>query len=487
MLSTVAEPAHVQPASMRSRRLALYGISVANFAVLLDMAIVPVAEADLARSLGASVTGLQWIVTGFTITFGAFMLSAGSVADRYGAHRAFRTGVIAFAVFSVLCAVATNLLTLVVARGLLGVAAAVATPAAMALIARLHPSPAERVKAVATWAAISGVAFPVGPVLGGVLVEAAGWRAIFIVNLPIAALALVLTAGRVIRCPTGEGRIRWPVQISVCVAVGLLADAIIAAGTGAETRALVSATIAVACACIAVFVDRRHHADRVFAPEVLRAPGFASSLLAATAIAFALASFFFAMPLVFLELRPMTPTDVGLALLPMTIPLAVMPRITDLLARIYGVRLIVLAGLSMTAAGALVIEAALGAGFRLPSFVLGLLLVGLGVSLALPILIGLVVAGARPGRAASAGAMLHAVRMVGGMLGVAVVGAFVATGGKEGVTRHLPTAMALVAAVCLVGCLGVLLQPRRGRYRTRRARPAHRRQGATRRLGVAQV
>ncbi|RFU38749.1 MFS transporter, partial [Actinomadura logoneensis] len=122
--------------------------------VLLDMTVLSVAEPDLVSSLHASTSGLQWATTSYTVVFAALLLTAGAAADRFGAHRVFRSGIAAFGALSLLCAAAPGLAALVGLRALLGVAAAACVPASMAMIARLYPAAPDRTRALATWAAI---------------------------------------------------------------------------------------------------------------------------------------------------------------------------------------------------------------------------------------------------------------------------------------------------------------------------------------------
>jgi DHA2 family methylenomycin A resistance protein-like MFS transporter len=284
------------PERSRARPLALLGISIGYFMVLLDMTVVSVAEPDLARSLRSPVAGLQWTVTGYTVVFGALLPSAGALADRIGAHRAFRVGIAVFGLGSLLSAFAPDLWTLVALRALLGAAAALCVPASMAMITRLYPLAAERARAVAAWAAISGAGLAAGPVAGGLLVGLAGWRASFLINVPLAAVALASTAGRVVRC-AGAGRgIDWPAQLMVCAALGLGTDSVIALGSGAVTHALGSAAGAV-CAGTIFTVRERRSAHPVLVPAVIRARGMRRALLAGAAVNFTMTGVLFLLPL----------------------------------------------------------------------------------------------------------------------------------------------------------------------------------------------
>ncbi|SNT47587.1 MFS transporter, DHA2 family, methylenomycin A resistance protein [Actinomadura meyerae] len=436
-MSTVLAP--VPAGSAAKRRSALLGISLGYFMVLLDTTVLSVAEPDLARSLGASVAGLQWAVTGYTVVLGALLLSAGAVADRHGAHRVFRASIAVFGAGSLLCAAAPDLWTLVALRAVLGVAAAGCVPASMALIARLYPVPAERARAVAAWAATSGAALAAGPIAGGALVGLAGWRAIFLVNVPLAAAVLALVAGRAVACPRGSRAIDRPAQLLACAAAGLLTDALIALGAGAGVHAACSAAGAVAAG--AAFAAReRGSAAPVLVPAVLRAPGMPFALAAGAAVNFVMTGVLFVLPLVFQQTLGLTPLRTGLAFLPMTLPFAFNPLLTGRIVARTGPRLPVLAGLALLTAAGVLFGAVLAGGATYPALVAGLLCTGFGVSFALPALATLAVTAAPEGTAGAAGGLLNAVRQLGAALGVAVMGSFAA--------ERPGTALLIAAAVC---------------------------------------
>ena len=162
-----------------------------------------------------------------------------------------------FGAGSLLCALAPVLGVLIALRAVLGAAGAACVPASMALIARLYPDRTRRARAVATWAAISGAAVAAGPILGGALVDLAGWPAIFLLNVPIAILVLVLAAGRAVHCPVGDGRIDWPAQLAACAVLALLTDTLIAAGSGSWAHSAWSGTGTVLVAAVFAFLERR--------------------------------------------------------------------------------------------------------------------------------------------------------------------------------------------------------------------------------------
>ncbi len=426
----------VSPPRPRLLTRPLLGISLGYFMVLLDMTVLSVAEPDLARSLSDSVTGLQWAVTGYTVAFAALLLSAGAMADRYGAHRVFRIGIAVFGAGSLLSAAAPNLATLVALRALLGLAAAASVPASMAMVTRLYPDPARRTRALSVWAATSGAALAAGPLVGGVLVDAGGWRAVFLVNVPLAALVLALTAGRRVECPRSERRIDWTAQLAALATLALLTDAVV-------DRRVWSGVAAVVAAVAFGWADRRS-ATPVLSPAVLRAPRMATSMLAGAAVNFTMSGVLFVLPLLFLHTFRYGPLATGLAFLPMTVPFAVNPLLTGRLVARSGPRVPVLLGLSLLLAGPAWAGCCALAGTGYAAYVPGLLMIGFGVSFALPALVATVVAAAPQGMAGAAGGLLNAVRQVGATLGVAAMG--VAAPGH---------ALLLAAVVCGAAGLGL--------------------------------
>ncbi|MFJ2578663.1 MFS transporter [Kitasatospora aureofaciens] len=436
---------------MATRLRSLLGIALGYFMVLLDTTVLSVAEPDLASSLGSSTAGLQWAVTGYSVAFGALLLSAGAAADRYGAHRAFRFGIAAFGAGSLLSALAPDIWALVLLRAVLGVAAAACVPASMALITRLYPEPGERARAVAVWAAVSGCAMAFGPMVGGVLVDLAGWRAVFLVNVPLALLVLGLVAGRAVHCPRGTRRIDWWAQLAACATLALFTDALIAVGSGAWLHVSCSGVGAVVA--LGAFVRReRRSPTPVLQAAVLRARGMGAVLLAGAAVNFAMLGVLFVLPLLLQQELRLSPTMAGVAFLPMTLPPGFNPLLTGRIVAKVGPWKPVLGGLALLTAGSVVFAAAVLNGTPYPLLAVGLLLSGFGVSFALPALVTAVVTTAPEGAAGAAGGLLNAVRQVGATLGVAVVGAFTAVG-SEGAGRPLAAAMLLPAVVCALAAV----------------------------------
>lgn len=414
-----------------SRASRLFGLSLGYFMVLLDTTVLTVALPDLRASLGGGVAGLQWAVTGYTVTFAALLLTAGAVSDRFGAHRVFAAGVTAFCVVSLLSAAAPTLPVLVVLRAVLGAAGALCLPSSLAIIARLYPGPAERGRALGAWAAITGCALATGPVAGGLLVSAGGWRAVFLINVPVALLSLMLV--RDVRVPaTGRG-LDWRAQLVVCVFLAVLTDAAI-------DRRVVSVIAAGVLAVVVILVERRSPSPAV-PGAVIAEPGVRRGLIAGAAVNFALSGGLFVLTLSLQ--RHLGPVTTGLAFLPLTLPTAFNPLVTGRLVARYGPRRPVLAGLALLAAGCIIAS---------PVPWLGMALIGFGVSFSLPALVTGVVQAAPEGTAGVASGLLNAVRQVGATLGVAVMGGLTAG-----------TAFGVAAGLCLAAALAMLRPGRAGR------------------------
>lgn len=412
--------------------------------VLLDMTVLSVAEPDLASSLHTSISGLQWAVTGYTVVFGSLLLSAGAVADRYGAHRVFRVGAAVFGLGSLLSALAPALGVLIALRAVLGAAGAACVPSSMAMIARLYPDGAERARAVAAWAAISGAAVAVGPVIGGALVDAAGWRAIFLVNMPISVLVLILTAGQATACPRSDRRIDWAAQLAACAVLALLTDTLIAAGSRSWAHAAGSAAGTAGAAAMFIVFERRS-THPVLNRALLRSSGVRAGLAAGAAVNFALNGNLFVLPLLFQHTRHLSAIATGLAFLPLTLPFTLNPPVTGRLVARLGPRPPILAGLALLAAAGAGLGSAVWTEAGYGWLALGLLVTGYGVSLVLPALVSAILSAAPQGTAGAAGGLLNAVRQAGATLGVAAMGAFASAGTTTG-SAYALLASALVCA-----------------------------------------
>lgn len=424
------EGAHAAAQAGR-RPLALLGVSLGYFMVLLDMTVLSVAEPDLAASLHTSIAGLQWATTGYTVVFGALLLSAGAVADRYGAHRVFRVGVAVFGLGSLLSALAPALGILVALRAVLGAAGAACVPASMAMIAQLYPNPAGRTRAVAAWAAISGAAVAAGPIAGGALVDLAGWRAIFLLNVPIAVLVLALTAGQALHCPRGGRRIDWTAQLAACAVLALLTDALIAAGSHSWAHAAASAAATVLVATVFVILERRSTAP-VLNRALLRSGRVRAGLAAGAAVNFTLNGNLFVLPLLFQLDRHLSAITTGLAFLPLTLPFVLNPPVTGRIVARFGPRPPIVAGMTLLTLGGAALSWAAWARAGYSWLALGLLLTGFGVSLVLPALVSAIISAAPDGTAGAAGGLLNAVRQTGATLGVAAMGALAGLGTAAG-------------------------------------------------------
>jgi len=428
----------------RRLRLALAGISLAYFMVLLDTTVLAVAEPDLIATLDTDAIGVGGATTAYTMALAAALVFGGNLADRLGPQRVFLVGSGGFGLVSLVCAAAPGLGPLLLGRVGLGLLAAAIIPSSMALLAIHFPDPAARARAISVWASVSGAAMAAGPVLGGWLVDLAGWRAVFLINVPISLLVLLLCRG-----PAPAGSSRRPLSpaphlgLAITLASGTLA--ITEGGRGHWPAVTVAAAVALGCAVVTVWLDRRSAAPLI--PGSLRrnAAVRAAGLWAAM-INFALVTVLFSLPL----LLPRNALALGVTLLPMTILIAVNPLLTARLVVRRGPLLPIRLGFGAFLAGAVAITVALAG--ELSPLLLGIGLVGcgLGVSWTLPPLVGYAVGQAPPGGAGAVGGLINAVRQVGATLGAATAGVALGAG---------RSAVPLIGAavVCLGGLVGSLV------------------------------
>jgi MFS transporter, DHA2 family, methylenomycin A resistance protein len=189
-LITAAPRGHIQ----QGRGVILLTMSLGVLIAQIDTSVVNLAVKEIGASLGAEVTALQWVVDAYNLSYASLLLTAGTLADLYGRRRIFALGVALFALGSLVCGLAPNASVLVAGRAVAGLGAALEIPTSLAILAVAYTDSNERTRALGVWASCNGLAFIIGPTLGGMLVESVGWRSIFLLIIPICVLALVLTA-----------------------------------------------------------------------------------------------------------------------------------------------------------------------------------------------------------------------------------------------------------------------------------------------------
>ncbi|TDC58367.1 DHA2 family efflux MFS transporter permease subunit [Actinomadura sp. KC345] len=323
------------------RRLLLV-TAVGSGLVLLESTVVNIALPALGTDLGASMAGLQWTVNAFTLTLSALILLGGGLGDRFGRRRIYLIGVVWFGLASLLCGIAPNVEVLVVARALQGVGGALIVPGSLALIQdSFHPE--DRNRAVGWWAGMSGVAGAAGPLLGGGLVDAAGWRWVFLINIPLAAALCVLLVAHVAENRDVEATGRFDVAGAVLAAVALagLTYTLIQGPAGAWT--MVAGTAGVAGFVAFLLVERRSPAP-MLPLRLFTSRQFSVANLTSFLVYGALAGMFFFLPIQLQVTTGFSAWSAGLALLPLTaLTLVLSPYGGELTTRL-GARMPLVAG-----------------------------------------------------------------------------------------------------------------------------------------------
>ncbi|HET9105110.1 MAG TPA: MFS transporter [Solirubrobacteraceae bacterium] len=418
-----------------------------GFAVVqLDVSVVNIALRPVGSDLGGGVSGLQWIVTAYTITFAALILSAGALGDRIGARRVFTAGFTVFTVASVGCGAAPGLGALIAARAIQGVGAALLVPCSLALLTHAHPEPSVRARAVGLWAAGASVALSGGPLVGGLLIALFGWRAIFLINLPLGVSGIVLTLRHLPETPRAAREFDLPGQLASVIALGALATAIIEGGAHGFTVTVgVAAVVALAGAIAFVRCERR---PRAMLPLALfRVPAFRVSVLVGLLINVAFYGLIFVLSLYFQRVHGWTPLQAGLAFAPMTaIVLCVNLIGARLGADLRGALRAIAAGAGLLVAGT---SGLLGAGAGTPylAIVVPLIAVGGGIGLIVPVITSCLLGSVEASFAGTAAGTLNTARQAGSVLGVAVFGALAAASG--GVVGGLHAALLISAGLGL--------------------------------------
>jgi EmrB/QacA subfamily drug resistance transporter len=387
----------------------------------LDGTVVNVALPDIGRDFNASTSALQWILNGYLLTLASLILLGGSLGDRYGRRRIFVFGVGLFTVASLLCAIAPNAEFLIGARMLQGIGGALLTPGSLAIIEASF-RPGDRARAIGAWSGLGGVATAFGPLLGGYLIGAISWRAIFVINLPIGIFVAWAATRHVPESsnPGATGRI--DLQGAVLTALGLAGTtyALIEAPGGASAAVLV-AGIGGVLALVAFFVVEHRSPNPMLPLEIFRSRQF-SAANAVTFVVYAALSGFFFLLVAFLQISMnYTPIEAGAASLPVTFLMLIFSARSGALAQRIGARLPLTLGPLIIAAGLLMLLMVNPGDSYLTTVLPAIVVFGLGLTLVVAPVTATVLAAANVNHSGIASGVNNAVARVAGLLAVAVL------------------------------------------------------------------
>jgi EmrB/QacA subfamily drug resistance transporter len=450
-------------------RLVLLATSLGVLIAQIDTSVVSLAVKRIGADFGATVSAMQWTIDLYNLVYASLLLTGGALGDLYGRRRVFVWGIGLFALGSVICAAAPNTATLLAGRAITGLGAALQLPMSLVLLALAYPKSKERQHALGIWASCNGLAFIVGPTLGGLLVETIGWRSIFYLILPFCAWALVL-AWRAVpeSADPGERRLDVPGQVAAMVALGGFAFAAIEGANYGWRSAPVLGSFVLGVAALASFAALERRTPHGLVPLALfSSRPFSAALAIAGLMTFGMYALLFLVPLYFQTVRGDGPLAAGVRLLPLSVAFVVVSQLAGKIVPAIGERAAMAWGMAAMGIG----ELALAFVSSNPDngFVGGaLIVVGIGLGLNTAPVNSVAVAAVPSGRSGTASGLLNTARMVGATLGIAILGAVFAhfagqEAGTEGFMPGFRAALGIGGAAELAGAGVALLFVRRGR------------------------
>ncbi|WNI16061.1 MFS transporter [Actinacidiphila sp. ITFR-21] len=458
------------PDDARKRGLTLLASCLGFVVVILDVSVVNVATKVLNKDFGSSLSGLEWVINGYTLTFAAFLLTTGALGDRLAPKYVFQLGFALFAVTSLVCGLSVSLPMLIAARVVQGVGAAMIVPSSLSLVNGAFPDQAERTRAVSLWAASGGLALALGPVIGGVLISLLGWRSIFLVNVPIAAIGIWLTAANApgnLQATGGRRRsFDLPGQTLAVVCLGALTAGVVEAnGLGWGSVTVTTCLAVFVLAAIGFVVAEGRSTDPMLPLRMFRHRAFTATALTGLLLNFSFYGLIFVFSLFFQSSWGYSPIVTGCAFLPMTAMIMVSNLACGPLTKRFGVRAVLVTGNAVGAAGYLAMLPAVHSGGGYAGIAVPFLVAGAGIGLVVPAMTNAMLAAAEPGTAGIASGVLNGSRQIGGLIGVAVMGLLVgdssAASFVSGLRSALVCAAVALAAGIALGALGVRPAPRR--------------------------
>src|SRR5262245_41410877 len=417
----------------------LAAVSFGLFMIMLDNTIVNVALPTLQSSLHLQISELEWVVTGYALTFGAFMLTGGKLADLFGRRLIFVVGLVVFTASSLACGLAGDATMLIGARVVQGLGAALMNPATLSIITVTFP-PRQRGTAIGIWAGISALALAIGPLVGGLITEHISWNWIFFINIPVGILGIVAAMLFIpeSRDTSHEQRPDVPGLVTSAIGLFALSYGLIEANSYGWTSTRILASFAIAAVALGGFVRlERHQRLPMLDLSLFRNKTFAGANAVMLLIGLAMFGVFFYVSLYVQQILGYSPTQAGASFLPWTLLIIILAPQAGRLSDRIGPKPLVTSGL-VVLAGSLLLFANMGTDESfwglLPAMILG----GSGMSLAMAPVTAAAMGSVPRDKAGVGSAVLNSMRQVGGSLGIAIMGAIVAASVSGGAVGGRP-------------------------------------------------
>ncbi|MGI5127091.1 DHA2 family efflux MFS transporter permease subunit [Pseudonocardia sp. CA-107938] len=441
------------PPPDRRRRALVLAICCASMLVVgMDISIVNSALPWVRHDLDASPSGLQWTVDAYTLVLASLLVLGGSTADRFGRRRIFLLGLTVFGIGSLACGLAPTIGWLIAARVLQGIGGSMLNPVAMAIVANTYTEPAERARAIGVFGSTAGLALALGPVVGGALVDGLGWRAVFMVNVPIVVTAVVLAARLVPESRAPRARRFDPVgQSLVVIVLGSVVYAVIESQTlGWSSPVIVGLAVLAVLGIAGVLAYEPRRADPLLELRLFRSVPFSAAIGTALCALCGFNAFLFVITLYLQNTRGMSALAAGLCLLPVGVLTVVLSPVTGRLVGALGPRIpLLVAGAAMAVGGAIALE--LSPGSPLPTVLAVCGAIGVFLGTVNPPITQTAISGMPRSMAGVAGSLASVGRQTGTTLGVAIAGTIVGPALASGPLAYTDAAQAVWWLVLALG------------------------------------